>query len=163
MFQINNTKDGYIVEVFNTTTSHWDPIANFGDHQGDAILFKNYDAPRLTEDQLRNLVEVYDKQEIFQRLAAGHYQKNPFAIRKGHYYITGIRNRSFEDAGTNKRKAIKMARERALMEKQSIELWHGSPVKDVPGAVGRFYVGIMEFPYHLRNCQLTTRNITVNI
>lgn len=162
MYQINYTTDGYIVEVFNTNTGHWDPIANFGDNQGDARYFMEYDAPRLPNPQLRDLVEDYDKVEIFHKLAAGHYQKSRFAIRKGHYYITGIRARNFEDAGTNKREAIKVARERALKEKQSVELWHGVQVQGLD-TIGRDFVGIMEFPYYLRDCQLTTADITVNL
>lgn len=162
MFQINNTKDDYIVEVFNTRNSHWEPIANFGDNQGDAIFFKNHDAPKLPEEQIKDLVKDYDPEMIFHRLDSGIYHKGR-SMRKGHYYLTTIRERNFVDAGKNKREAIKAGREMALKEGQSVELWHCEPVKDVPGALGRYYVGMLEFPYYLRSCQLTAKDITVNI
>lgn len=79
-----------------------------------------------------------------------------------HYYITGIRARNLVDAGTNKKAAIKAGKARALQEGQSVELWHCHKIEDV-GTLGRFFIGMLEFPYYLRNCSLTEKDITVNL
>ena len=78
MFQINNTPDGYVVEVYREVGAFydWAKLANFGDNQGDARFFKEYDAPRLAEWQIRSLIDNYDKSVIFRKLATGHYQKS---------------------------------------------------------------------------------------
>ena len=78
MFQINNTPDGYVVEIYREVGAFyvWAKLANFGDNQGDARFFKEYDAPRLTEKEIQTLISTYDKREIFRKLATGHYQKS---------------------------------------------------------------------------------------
>lgn len=64
-FQIENTNDGFVVSAFvcDTTSTHkrWKPLRNFGDRQGDAILFKKVDCPRLNEFNLKSLIDRYDK------------------------------------------------------------------------------------------------------
>jgi hypothetical protein len=80
-----------------------------------------------------------------------------------HYYITGIRERNFVDAGTNKKAAIKAGKARALQERQSVELWRCHKVGGCGETLGRYYIGILEFPYYLRNCPLTEKDITVNL
>lgn len=81
MFQILNTRYGYVVQVYrefgpNCCFYAWVSIANFGDNQGDARFFKDYDAPRLTEKEIQSLISNYDETEIWRKLATGHYQRS---------------------------------------------------------------------------------------
>lgn len=57
MFQIENTPDGYIVGVYRDL--YWHRLRNFGDRQGDAIDFRNWDCPKLTDAQLRLLEKQF--------------------------------------------------------------------------------------------------------
>ena len=79
-----------------------------------------------------------------------------------HYYLTPIGKLEFEDAGTNRRKAIQAGREKAVAERCSYELWQCRPVEGT-GCKGRYFVGMLEFPYYLRDCQLDWHDITVNL
>ena len=64
-FQIENTRDGFVVSAFvcdtPNTNREWKPLRNFGDRQSDAILFKNEDCPRLNEFNLKSLINRYDR------------------------------------------------------------------------------------------------------
>ena len=57
LFQIENTPDGYIVGVYHDL--YWHRLRNFGARQGDAIAFKEWDCPNLSEDQLRILEKQF--------------------------------------------------------------------------------------------------------
>ena len=81
-------------------------------------------------------------------------------MEKNHYYLTRAYERIFQDAGKNKREAIRIGRELAVKEKTSIELWKCEEISDIK-TLGRY--GVLEFPYYLRNCQLTAADIIVNL
>lgn len=83
-------------------------------------------------------------------------------MEKNHYYLTRVDERIFQDAGKNKREAIRLGRKLAVKEKTSIELWKCEEISDIK-TLGRYYIGVLEFPYYLRNCQLTAADIIVNI
>ena len=83
-------------------------------------------------------------------------------MEKNHYYLTRAYERIFQDAGKNKREAIRLGRELAVKEETSIELWKCMEVSGIK-TLGRYYIGVLEFPYYLRNWQLTAADIIVNI
>ena len=83
-------------------------------------------------------------------------------MEKNHYYLTRADERIFQDAGKNKREAIRLGRELAVKEKTSIQLWKCKEDPEIK-TLGRYYIGVLEFPYYLRNCQLTAADIIVNI
>lgn len=56
----------YMLDAENV--HRWMPIRNFGDRQGDAIIYRDYDAPRLTDSQLRILANKYDKDIKYARI-----------------------------------------------------------------------------------------------
>lgn len=80
-----------------------------------------------------------------------------------HYYLTPIGKLAFEDAGTNRQKAIRAGREKAAAEKCSYELWQARPVEGGRGILRRHFVGMLEFPYYLRNCDLDWHDVGVNL
>ena len=83
-------------------------------------------------------------------------------MKKNHYYLQRVNSISHTDAGKNKRDAIRQARELAAKEKRSIELWkyEQTPDQERPSL---HYVGILEFPYYLRDLNITAADITVNL
>lgn len=83
-------------------------------------------------------------------------------MEKNHYYLTRSYERIFQDAGKNKREAIRIGRELAAKEKTSIELWKCKEIPDIK-TLGRYYIGVLEFPYYLRNWQITASDIIVNL
>lgn len=83
-------------------------------------------------------------------------------MEKNYYYLHRLDNREDIEAGKNKREAIKKGRELAAKYKTSIQLM--KCVEDEPGGdLLVSYVGILEFPYYLRDLPLTAADITVNI
>ena len=83
---------------------------------------------------------------------------------KNHYYFNlSTRGYCFEDAGTNKRKAIKIGRELAARMRQTIQLWQARVIDKGDTRLGRYYVGALEFPYSLGNCPIGPEDIVVNI
>ena len=89
-------------------------------------------------------------------------------MEKNHYYLTSVKERNFIDAGKNKREAIKAGRIMALELRQSVELYHcheiGLEAGKPEGRLGRYYLGILEFPYFLSSaCHLIPSDITVNL
>lgn len=80
-----------------------------------------------------------------------------------HYYLTPIGKLTFEDAGTNRQKAIRAGREKAASEKCSYELWQARPVEGGGGRLGRYFVGMLEFPYYLRDLDLDWHDVGVNL
>ena len=86
-------------------------------------------------------------------------------MEKNHYYYNlSVTGYCFEDAGTNRRNAIRRGRELAVRMKQTIQIWQARPVEGGNGRLGRYYVGVLEYPYYLsQSCEITPSDITVNI
>lgn len=56
--------DGYEVCVLMANErgyTQYYPLRNFGERQGDALMFKEYDCPKLNEIQLKTLIKRYCK------------------------------------------------------------------------------------------------------
>jgi hypothetical protein len=51
------------------------PLRNFGEHQGDARMFKEVDCPELTDSQLRMLIKSYDNRIIYKRINGRRFIK----------------------------------------------------------------------------------------
>lgn len=83
-------------------------------------------------------------------------------MEKNHYYLQRVNSISHTDAGKNKRDAIRQARELAAKEKCSIELFKCVGDKTSNDLLVA-YVGILEFPYYLRDLNITAADITVNL
>lgn len=81
-------------------------------------------------------------------------------MEKNYYYIQRYDTKEDIEVGKNKREAIKQGKEIALKYRTSCTLL--KCVED-EGSLCVTYVGILEFPYYLRNCQLDTSDITVNL
>ena len=80
MFQITNTHYGYIVEAYiidnpYSTRGYWHPLRNFGDHQGDAIEFRDYDCPRLPLEHIRQLIKQYNPAVKYSRISGTRFTK----------------------------------------------------------------------------------------
>ncbi|MGD7407491.1 hypothetical protein ACQCP7_25770 [Ralstonia pseudosolanacearum] len=86
-------------------------------------------------------------------------------MTKGHYYFNrSLRGYDFEDAGTNRREAIRQGRELAVALRHSVQIWQARPVEGLPDRLGHYYVGSLEYPYYLSTaCTITASDITVNI
>ena len=77
MFQICNDH-GYIVEVYildNDGVMRWHPLRNFGERQGDARAFKEYDCPNLEDWEIRSLIKNYKPEVKYQRLGPRKFKK----------------------------------------------------------------------------------------
>jgi hypothetical protein len=78
MFQISNDPHGYVVEV-NILDSdgvcRWHPLRNFGDRQGDARAFKEFDCPELNDNVLRALIKRYDPDVKYMRVEKHRFAK----------------------------------------------------------------------------------------
>jgi len=81
-------------------------------------------------------------------------------MEKNYYYLHRLDTKEDIEAGKNRRDAIRKGRELAAEKKTSIQIL--KCVEDEGDLVVQ-YIGILEFPYFLRNCQLDWRDITVNI
>ena len=79
MFSVDNTPDGYVVKAYiylsNEDGLRWMPLRNFGDRQGDAIEFRDYDCPKLNDWQLKCLIKQYDKNTKYIRLSSTKFIK----------------------------------------------------------------------------------------
>ncbi len=76
--QIENTKAGYVVSVYIADTTdryHWENLRNFGDRQGDAIEFRDWDLPGLPDAQIRQLIRQFDIKTKYVRLGKNRYGK----------------------------------------------------------------------------------------
>lgn len=51
------------------------PLRNFGEHQGDARLFKEVDCPNLSDAQLRMLIKSYNPKVIYKRINSRRFVK----------------------------------------------------------------------------------------
>ena len=71
MAQIENTPDGYIVGVFlrdGNGYGQWHRLRNFGDRQGDAIEFREWDLPTFTDTQIRLFIKTFNIENKYKRL-----------------------------------------------------------------------------------------------
>lgn len=59
MFQVSNTKEGYVVQVLIVGT--WTSLRNFGERQSDAKEFCYKDCPKLSDLNIKLLAKNYDK------------------------------------------------------------------------------------------------------
>ena len=63
--------DGYEVCVLMTNErgyTQYYPLRNFGERQGDAIIYKAEDCPKLTEFNLKGLIKRYHKEDKWIRI-----------------------------------------------------------------------------------------------
>ena len=67
--------EAYIIEDHNSLRGYWHPLRNFGDHQGDAIAFKEYDCPLLDEFHLRALIKNYNPAVRYSRISGTKFTK----------------------------------------------------------------------------------------
>lgn len=61
--QIENTPDGYIVGVYlrdGNGYGRWYRLRNFGDRQGDAIAFRDYDLPTFDITRIKMFAKTFD-------------------------------------------------------------------------------------------------------
>ena len=66
-----NWNDGYEVTVLMVGENGYlrqYPLRNFGEHQGDARIFKEVDCPQLTDTQIRMLIRKYDPKVKYKRI-----------------------------------------------------------------------------------------------
>lgn len=78
MSQIENTPDGYIVGVYlrdGNGYGHWYRLRNFGDRQGDAIAFREYDLPTFSNKQIELFIKTFDVSKKYMRKEKGRYVK----------------------------------------------------------------------------------------
>ena len=74
-----NYNNGYVVNLI-AYDEKWKrkkffPLRNFGEHQGDARIFKEIDCPSLTDSQLRMLIKTYNPAVIFKRINSKRFIK----------------------------------------------------------------------------------------
>ena len=77
--QIENTPDGYIVGVYLRNESecgHWHRLRNFGERQGDAIAFRDYDLPQLSDAQINGLIKQFKIETKYKRINKNRYEKD---------------------------------------------------------------------------------------
>ena len=75
LFQIKNSPDGYVVEAYIVEDGHWHPLRNFGDHQGDAIEFRDCDCQRLPLEHIHQLVRQYNPAVKYARISGTRFIK----------------------------------------------------------------------------------------
>lgn len=76
--QIENTPDGYIVGVYlrdGNGYGQWHRLRNFGDRQGDAIEFREWDLPEFTDAQIRLFIKTFRIENKYKRLDKNKYAK----------------------------------------------------------------------------------------
>lgn len=76
--QIENTPDGYIVGVYlrdGNGYGQWHRLRNFGDRQGDAIEFREYDLPGFTDQQIELFIKTFNIGQKYMRKTKGRYVK----------------------------------------------------------------------------------------
>lgn len=71
-----NWNDGYELTVLivgeHGYLRHF-PLRNFGEHQGDARIFKEVDCPKLTDAQIRMLIKNYDQKVKYKRISGTRF------------------------------------------------------------------------------------------
>lgn len=78
MFQICNEPHGYVVEVHildNDGICRWHPLRNFGERQGDARFFKEYDCPKLSDTIINALIRAYNPRDRYIRVNENRFKK----------------------------------------------------------------------------------------
>ena len=78
MAQIENTPDGYIVGVYlrdGAGFGSWYRLRNFGDRQGDAIEFREWDLSEFTDAQIRLFIKTFKIENKYKRLDKNKYAK----------------------------------------------------------------------------------------
>ena len=78
MFQIREHNGDYIVEAYivedaNSLRGYWHPLRNFGERQGDAICYKDYDCPKLDDAMLRLLIKQYKPERKYIRKSSTQF------------------------------------------------------------------------------------------
>ena len=76
MAQIEHTPDGYIVGVYlrdGNGYGQWHRLRNFGDRQGDAIAFREYDLPTFSNQQIELFIKTFDARTTYMRNEKGRY------------------------------------------------------------------------------------------
>ena len=76
--QIENTPYGYIVGIFlmdGDGCGSWHRLRNFGDRQGDAIAFREWDLPTFTDAQIRLFIKTFRIENKYKRLDKNKYAK----------------------------------------------------------------------------------------
>ena len=71
-----NWNDGYEVTVLMADEHgylRYFPLRNFGEHQGDARIFKEVDCPKLTDAQIRMLIKNYDPKVKYKRISGTRF------------------------------------------------------------------------------------------
>lgn len=66
--------EAYIIEDFNSLRGYWKPLRNFGQRQGDAICFKEYDCPKLENAMINLLIKAYKPERKYIRQAANKFR-----------------------------------------------------------------------------------------
>lgn len=86
-----NWNNGYEVGVTMVSENgmmKYHPLRNFGERQGDAMIFKEVDCPKLTEKQLRLLIKKYNPKVRYIRCTGGHrFIKNENGCKKIKYKV----------------------------------------------------------------------------
>lgn len=73
-----NWNDGYEVGVTMVNELgyyRYHPLRNFGNHQGDAKLFMEVDCPKLTDLELKLLINNYDPKVKYYRVNGKQFKK----------------------------------------------------------------------------------------
>lgn len=76
--QIENTPQGYIVGAFlrdDRGYGSWVRLRNFGDRQGDAIEFREWDLPDFSVQEIRMFAKTFKIENKYKRVARRHYVK----------------------------------------------------------------------------------------
>ena len=74
--QIENTPQGYIVGAFlRDDLGHgtWVRLRNFGDRQGDAIEFREWDLPDFSLDEIKVFGKTFKIERRYKRLGRRKY------------------------------------------------------------------------------------------
>ena len=77
--QIENTPDGYIVGVYlrdGAGCGHWHRLRNFGERQGDSIMFRDYDLPELSDAMINALIKQFTIKTKYKRISKNRYEKD---------------------------------------------------------------------------------------
>lgn len=76
-FVLNYNKGYEVGVVMCNDYGHYStcPLRNFGDRQGDAIIFKMVDCPKLNDYQIRTLVKNYNPDVKYIRVSGTQFKK----------------------------------------------------------------------------------------
>lgn len=78
MTQVENIKGCYIVGVYfadGNGGGQWVRLRNFGERQGDAFAYRDYDVPKLTDAELRLTARAFKMENRYKRVNFKHYDK----------------------------------------------------------------------------------------